>query len=203
MIISVHPDNPQGRKLDHLIKILEGGGILIFPTDSVYAIGCDMKNQKAVDQVCRLRVLNPVKANLTFLCESISQISSFTAPIPNEHFRMLKRNTPGPITFILNSNQTVPKLFKNKKRTIGARIPDHRFLNELISKLGRPLMSATLKMADEEFYQNDLDEIAAIWENKVDAIVASGNVSNIETAIVDLTSKEAVILRSGSREINF
>lgn len=201
MIIEVHPENPEKRKVMDLCQKLTDGNVIIMPTDSVYALVCDMANQKAVDLICKLRNLDPVKANLTFLCDSIGRIANYTAPIPNEHFRLMKRNVPGPFTFILKSNQSVPKLFKNKKRTIGARIPNHTFVQALISAMDRPLMSASLKLAGEEFHINDVEEIDATWGKRVYAIIDSGAVINQETAIVDLTQGEIEITREGSQPL--
>lgn len=201
MKFTVHPKNPEFRKLKQLLEILEDDGVIIVPTDGVYALACDMANQKAVDKICKLRGLDPVKANLTFMCEDIARIASCTSPISNEHFRLIKRNTPGPFTFILKSNNQVPKLFKNKKRTIGARVPNHIFLQELIGHLGRPLMTATLKEAADEFTIADIDEIINRWEKRVDAIVESGTVPNEETTVVDLTGDEVLILREGAVEL--
>ena len=201
MIISIHPNNPEGRKINQLIDFLNKDGVLIVPTDSVYALVCNMTNQRAVDQICRLRELNPVKANLTFLCDTISRISQFTAPIPNDYFRLIKRNTPGPFTFILNSNQHVPKLFKNKKRTIGTRIPDNIFIQQLIQAIDGPLMSASFKLPGEDFHENDLEEISRDWEKRVSAIVDCGVVPNQETSIIDLTQKEMQIVRDGYQQL--
>lgn len=201
MILNLHAKNPEGRKLKQVTHILDTGGVIIIPTDSVYALACDMLHQKAVDKICKLRKLDPVKANLTFLCDSISRISNYTAPINNEHFRLIKRNTPGPFTFILNSNQSVPKLFKNKKKTIGARIPDHLFIQQLVELLGRPLMSASLIQPDEEFHENDIDEIAKKWEKHVDMIVDCGTVPNHESGVVNLTSNIPELIREGHLEL--
>ncbi len=201
MILNIHPDNPEGRKIAQLVQILEEGGVMIVPSDSVYAFACDMNNQAAVDKICKLRGLNPVKANLTFMCRDIAQLAKFTSPIPNPVFRIIKRNTPGPFTFILKSNNVVPKLFKNKKRTLGARIPDHRLLQDVIERLGRPLMTATLKKLEEEFHTQDIDEIRDIWEKRVDTIVESGGVPNVETAVVDATGDEVEMVRVGRVEL--
>ena len=198
MILDIHPENPEGRKINQLKEILENGGIAIVPTDSVYAIICDMAHQKAVDKICKLRQLDPVKANLTFLCENIARIANYTAPIQNEYFRLIKRNTPAPVTFILKSNQTVPKLFKNKKRTIGARIPDHKLLQTLITEMDRPLMSTSLKLADQDFHENDIDVIISTWAKRVDVIVRCGTVSNHESTVIDLTGSEMEYIREGT-----
>lgn len=201
MKLSIHPKNPEFRKIKTLLEVLENDGVIIVPTDGVYALACDMANQKAVDKICRLRGLDPVKANLTFMCEDIARIASCTSPISNEHFRLIKRNTPGPFTFILKSNNQVPKLFKNKKRTIGARVPDHIFLQELIGHLGRPLMTATLKAPDDDFTTADIDDIVDQWGKRVDVVVESGEVPNQETTVVDLTGDEVEIIREGMKSL--
>lgn len=201
MKLSIHPKNPEFRKIKTLLEVLENDGVIIVPTDGVYALACDMANQKAVDKICRLRGLDPVKANLTFMCEDIARIASCTSPISNEHFRLIKRNTPGPFTFILKSNNQVPKLFKNKKRTIGARVPDHIFLQELIGHLGRPLMTATLKAPNDDFTTADIDDIVDQWGKRVDVVVESGEVPNQETTVVDLTGDEVEIIREGMKSL--
>ena len=201
MRFNIHPVSPEGRKINQIKSILEHDGVMVFPTDSVYAIGCAMNSRQAVDRVCKLRKLDPVKANLTFHCNDISQIASVTAPISNAHFRILKRNTPGPFTYILRSNHKIPKLFKNKKRTIGARIPDSNFLRHLITAMEQPIMSLSLKFPDDAFHENDFDAICENWENRVDAVIESGVVPNDETAIIDFTQDDVIIHREGVRPL--
>ena len=126
MFLQIHPHDPEPRKIEQAAQVLKDGGIIIYPTGGVYGIGCDIYNQKAVEQVCRLRRLDPEKAMLAFICKDISQVASFAWQMDDNIFRLLKKNLPGPFTFILKSNNTVPKLFKNRKRTIGVRIPDSK-----------------------------------------------------------------------------
>ncbi len=200
MIVDVHPINPERRKILNIKNGLLDGGVFIIPTDSVYALVCAMNDYRAVDRICKLKGLNPVKANLTFMCYDIAQVSTFTAPLPNQIFRLLKRNTPGPFTFILKSNNKVPKLFKNKKRTIGARIPAHTFLQTLIREIECPLMSTSLKSGDDEYYLT-IEEIAPEWEKRVDAIIDCGPVAQVETAIIDATTNEIEIIREGKESL--
>lgn len=197
-MISIHPENPQGRKLDQVIEILEAGGVIAYPTDSVYALGCDFANQSAVDKICKLRGLDPVKANLTFICHDISQISEYTAQFSTETFRVLKRNLPGPYTFILRSNNAVPKLFKNKKRTVGVRIPNNNIVLEMVKRLGRPILSTSLKNDEDVVeYYTDPSLIEEQWGNQVDAVI-DGGIGNVEpTAVVDCTGDELILLREG------
>lgn len=197
-MISIHPENPQGRKLDQVIEILEAGGVIAYPTDSVYALGCDFANQSAVDKICKLRGLDPVKANLTFICHDISQISEYTAQFSTETFRVLKRNLPGPYTFILRSNNAVPKLFKNKKRTVGVRIPNNNIVLEMVKRFGRPILSTSLKNDEDVVeYYTDPSLIEEQWGNQVDAVI-DGGIGNVEpTAVVDCTGDEMVLIREG------
>lgn len=198
MILNIHPDNPQGRKIDRVVEELKNGAVMIYPTDSVYAFGCDFANQEAVDKICKLKGMDPSKANLTFICKDISQISEYTAQFDTEVFRMLKRNLPGPYTFILKSNTTVPKLFKNKKRTVGVRIPDHEIPLQIVEKLGRPILSTSLK-TDEDIieYYTDPDRIKEKYENQVDFIIDGGVGNNEASTVVDVTGDRIEIVREG------
>ena len=201
MIIDIHPINPQSRNITQVAEILKKGGIIAYPSDTVYALGCDFANQKAVEKICALRGVDPVKANLTFFCDSIKTLAGYAAPIANDVFKLIKRNTPGPFTFILKSNNSVPKLFKNKKRTIGARIPDNPFMLDLIQELGNPLMSMSLKPTDSPDFFADFDTIVKEYEKQVEAIIRTGIVPNEPSAIVDCTGDEALLEREGPKEI--
>lgn len=198
MILNIHPENPQGRKIDRVVEELKKGAVMIYPTDSVYAFGCDFANQEAVDKICKLKGLDPSKANLTFICKDISQISEYTAQFDTEVFRVLKRNLPGPYTFILKSNTTVPKLFKNKKRTVGVRIPDHQIPLQIVERLGRPILSTSLK-TDEDIieYFTDPDRIKEKYENQVDFIIDGGIGNNEASTVVDATGDKIEIVREG------
>jgi tRNA threonylcarbamoyl adenosine modification protein (Sua5/YciO/YrdC/YwlC family) len=197
-MLNIHPENPQGSKIDRVVEELKEGGVMIYPTDSVYAYGCDFANHDAVDKICKLKGMDPAKANLTFICKDISQISDYTAQFDTEIFRVLKRNLPGPYTFILRSNNTVPKLFKNKKRTVGVRIPDNKIVLEIVEKLGRPILSTSLK-TDEDIieYYTDPERIKEKYENQVDFIVNGGIGNNEPSTVVDATGDELVIVREG------
>ena len=199
MLLKIHPDNPDKRKIDQVVKCLEDGGVIIYPTDTVYGLGCDIFNSKAVDRICKLRKLDPKKARLSFICNDISQIAQFTTPIDNSVFKVLKRNLPGPFTFVLNSNNKVPKLFKNKKRTIGVRIPEHNVPLAITEQLGRPILTTSLKSDDEilEYFTDPLD----FWEdfNKlVDIVIDSGIGRNIPSTVVDCTVEFPELIREGA-----
>lgn len=200
MLLNLHSVNPEIRLIKQIVSILQNDGVIIYPTDSHYAIGGMMNSEVAVDRICKLRKLDPTKANLTFLCSSIAQLSSYTAPIHNDIFRLIKRNTPGPFTWILKSNNTVPKKFKNKKRTVGGRISNHVFIEALLQHLNQPLLSITLKDENDSFYQ-EMDEIIADWSNRVEAIISCGIVPFEETGVLDCTGNEIEWIREGSQEI--
>lgn len=204
MLLEIHPKNPDARKIQQAVKILEKGGIIIYPTDTVYGIGCDIFNQKAVDKICKLRGLNPVKARLSFICKDIAQIAEYAKQIDNEAFRLMKKNTPGPFTFVLNSNNDVPKMFKNKKRTIGVRVPDNNIVLELVEALGRPILTTSLKNDDEilEYFTDPID-IFDDFKNQVNLVIDGGIGGNVASTVVDCTKGEFDILREGAGELNW
>ncbi|GJM35425.1 MAG: threonylcarbamoyl-AMP synthase [Saprospiraceae bacterium] len=199
MLLNINPENPEGRKIDQVIRILEKGGVVIYPTDTVYGLGCDINNQKAVERICRIRGLDPKKAMLSFMCSDISQVANYTAQIDNQVFRLLKRNIPGPFTFVLKSNNKVPKLFKNRKQTVGIRIPDNRIVQHLLEALGRPILTTSLKSDDEilEYFTDPID-INDDFKNLVDVVIDGGIGGNVASTVVDCTDIEPVILREGA-----
>lgn len=202
MLYNIHPETPQKRKVKQVVEILKSGGVIIYPTDSVYALGCDFANEDAVDKICKLRGLDPTKANLTFICKDISQVAEYTAQMSNETFRLMKRNLPGPFTFILKSNNSVPKMFKNKKRTVGVRIPKNNIVNEIVEQLGRPILSASLK-SDEEIseYFTDPKLIQEKYEKRVDAIIDGGVGNHDPSTVVDCTGDEPLLVREGIEDL--
>ncbi|MEM0991653.1 MAG: L-threonylcarbamoyladenylate synthase [Bacteroidota bacterium] len=201
MLLKIHPENPEGRKIQKVITTLENGGVIIYPTDTVYGIGCDIFNQAAVDQICSIRGLDPVKARLSFICQDISQISNYTAPIDNEVFRLMKKHLPGRFTFVLKSNNQVPKRFKNRKKTIGVRIPDNIICQSIVQALGRPILTASLKSDDEilEYFTNPFD-IYEDYRRQVDIVIDGGPGGNVPSTVVDCTSSDIKILRQGAGE---
>jgi tRNA threonylcarbamoyl adenosine modification protein (Sua5/YciO/YrdC/YwlC family) len=204
MLLEIHPENPDARKIQQAVKILEKGGIIIYPTDTVYGIGCDIFNQKAVDKICKLRGLNPVKARLSFICKDIAQIAEYAKQIDNETFRLMKKNTPGAFTFVLNSSNEVPKMFKNKKRTIGVRVPDNNIVLELVEQLGRPILTTSLKNDDEilEYFTDPID-IFEDFKNQVNLVIDGGIGGNVASTVIDCTKGEFDILREGAGEISW
>lgn len=199
MLLRINPDNPEGRKIRQAVDILEGGGVIIYPTDTVYAFACDMMNARAGDRICRLRGLDPLKARLSIICEDISQASEYTQQIDNQIFRAMKKHLPGPFTFVLNSSNQVPKLFRNRKRTIGVRVPANKIAMALVSELGHPMLTASLKSADEilEYFTDPID-IYDDYKKLVDLVIDGGIGGNRASTIVDCTGPEPLVTRQGA-----
>ncbi len=202
MLLKINPDNPEGRKIRQVVETLERGGIIIYPTDTIYGLGCDIFNHKAVEQVCRIRKLDPKKARLSFICENISQIASFAHQLDNETFRLLKKHLPGAFTFVLKANNEVPKLFKNRKKTIGVRIPDNVIARTIVEELGRPVLTASLKSDDEilEYFTDPID-IYDDFKKLVDVVIDGGIGGNVPSTVVDCTDLEFEVLREGAGEL--
>ncbi|MBX2876258.1 MAG: threonylcarbamoyl-AMP synthase [Saprospiraceae bacterium] len=202
MLLKINPDNPEGRKIKQVVDILQNGGVIIYPTDTVYGLGCDIFNPKAVERICRLRGLKPEKAMLSFICKDISQIAEYAFQIDNDVFKTLKRNLPGPFTFVLKSNNQVPKLFKNRKRSIGVRIPDNGIAQAIVQELGRPILSLSLKSDDEvlEYFTDPID-IFDDFKKLTDVVIDGGIGTNVPSTVVDCMGDEMVILRQGAGEL--
>jgi len=202
MLFKINPTHPEGRKIRQVAEKLDEGGIIIYPTDSVYGLGCDIFNQKAVERICWIRDLDPAKAMLSFICKDISQISEYAHQLDNGVFKLMKRNLPGPFTFILRSNNKVPKLFKNRKRTIGVRIPDNPITMAIVEELGRPILTTSLKSDDALLeYETNPADFYDDYKKLVD-IVVDGGIGQIEpSTVVDCTGDEPVILREGIGEL--
>ncbi len=199
MLLNIHPDRPQARKIHQVIETLQNGGVIIYPTDTVYGLGCDIFNQQAVERICKLRKLNPKKARLSFICESISQIAQFAKPIDNAVFRLLKQNLPGPFTFVLKSNNKVPKLFKNNKKTIGVRIPDHKIPRMIVEELGRPILTASLRAEGQTpEYLTDPMEFFHEFDKIVDIIIDAGISSEVPSTVIDCTTPRPELIRMGA-----
>lgn len=199
MYIELQPANPDDRKIAQIADILRKGGVIIYPTDTVYGLGCDMMNKAAVEKLCRIKGLDPGKALLTFICRDIAQVSQYTRPLDNAVFRMMKRNSPGPFTFILEANNEVPKLVQDRKRTIGVRIPDHDIPQRILEAMGRPMLSISVRSEDEILeYYTDPSEIFEEFNSRVDAVVDGGPGNIVGSTIVDCTGVEPVVIRQGA-----
>jgi tRNA threonylcarbamoyl adenosine modification protein (Sua5/YciO/YrdC/YwlC family) len=198
MLISIHPQNPAPRQIAQVVEILRKGGVIIYPTDTVYGIGCDIFNQKAVEKVARIKGVKPEKANFSFICHDLSHISDFSKHFDNRTFKLMKKYLPGPFTFILPANTNIPKLFKNKKKTIGIRIPDNNIPLEIVRELGNPLLTTSLHDSDDFLdYITDPELIEEEYSNLVDAVIDGGYGNNVPSTILDCTNGDIEIIRQG------
>jgi tRNA threonylcarbamoyl adenosine modification protein (Sua5/YciO/YrdC/YwlC family) len=198
MLLEINPKNPDARKIAQVVKALEKGGVIIYPTDSVYGLGCDIFNQKAVARICQIRKIDPEKANLTFICKDIQQLSKYVHQINNQLFRLLKNNVPGAFTFILNANKEVPRHFKNKRKTIGVRVPNNPIALSILEELGRPILSISLKTDDEEeeFVVNP-SLLHDDFQKRVDIVIDGGEGNDEPSTVVDCTTDDIEIIREG------
>lgn len=204
MLLKVHPENPGQRQIDHVIRTLEEGGIIIYPTDSVYALGCDITNNRALEKLARLKGKNPRNPDFSFIFNDLSQIADYTRPLSKETFKLLRRNLPGPFTFILEASNKVPKMFKNRKKTIGVRIPDCNVTRAIAENLGRPLLTTSIHDEDEIVeYTTDPELIFEKFHKLADLVIDGGPGNNHPTTVVDCTGVEPVILRQGLGELRF
>jgi len=198
MLIQIHPENPEGRKIAQIITTLKKGGIIIYPTDTVYSMACDMNNRKAVERMAQIKGIKAEKANFSLICYDLSHISDFTVQFGNNIYKMMKRALPGPYTFILNANTSIPKLFKSKKKTIGIRVPDNNIARLLVKELGNPLVSTSVHDDDEILeYITDPELINEKYENRVDIVIDGGYGKNEASTIIDCTGNEAEVIREG------
>lgn len=201
MIINVHPENPQPRLIKQIVDSLQKGGIIIYPTDTVYGLGCDILQQKAIERICRIKNVEPKKAQLSFVCSDLSHLSEFAKPISNPIYRLLKEYLPGPYTFILPASKMVPKILQSKKDTVGLRIPDNKIVMAIVNELGRPILSASLPGEHVEDY-TDPEVMFENFRNEVDFVVNGGIGGTVPSTVVDLTGDEPVLVREGLGEWN-
>ena len=197
MLISIHPTNPQPRQLAIIKDCLESGGIIAYPTDTIYGLGCDIFHPEAVEKICAIKKVNPEKAQLSFICSDLSHLSNYAKSINNSLFRILKSTLPGPFTFVLTASKEVPKILQNKKKTIGLRIPDNKIALAIIETLGHPILSASFPGENIEDY-TDPEIIQEHWGKQIDIVVDGGIGGIIPSTVVDCTTDEYVILRQGA-----
>ncbi len=198
MILKIHPQNPEQRKVDQVIDCLRDGGVIIYPTDTVYGIGCDIYNQKAVERICRIRNIDRKKANFSFICYDLSHLSDFARNDDTATYKLMKKAFPGPFTFVLQAKNTVPDLFKSKKKTVGIRIPDNNIAREIVNRLGNPIMSASVHDEDEVIeYTTNPELIHEKYEDRVDMVIDGGFGDNHVSTVIDCSNGSAEILRQG------
>lgn len=199
MLVRINDKNIPSNSISQIVECLKNGGIIIYPTDTVYALGCDITNQKAFERICKLKDIKPEKSNFSFVCSDFSHLSEFTKAIPNHVFRVMKKALPGPYTFILEANNKVPKLLKQNKKTVGIRVPDNLICKAIVEALGNPLISTSLHNSSDDIleYFSDPEVIHQYYAEKVD-IVVDGGFGNIYTStIIDCSGDELEIVREG------
>lgn len=196
-ILKIYPENPQENLISQVVKTLENGGLIIYPSDTIYALGCDINNIKAMEKLAQIKKVKLEKAQFSIICNDLSHLSAFTRPIDTSVFRILKNNIPGPFTWILDANKNLPLAYKGAK-TVGIRVPDHVIPQMIVEKLGNPIASTSIKDEDEVIeYTTDPELIAEKFDHLVDLVIDSGFGDNIASTIVDLTSGEPEIIREG------
>lgn len=200
MIVKLYNENPNRKTIEKITDILRDGGIIIYPTDTVYAMGCDAFNLRSVEQVCRIKGINPEKAQLSIICYDLSDISEY-AKISNDTFKLMKRNLPGAFTFILNCTSALPKLYKNRK-TIGIRVPDNDIIRAIVQELGHPLMTTSVKDDDEIIeYTTDPELIHERYEKLVDMVIDGGYGGVEGSTVIDCSGNDIEIVRQGKGEL--
>lgn len=198
--LKIYEENPNATEIGKAVEVLREGGIVIYPTDTIYALGCDALNVRAVERICRIKGINPQKVNLSIICRELSWVSEYTK-LNNLYFKLLKRNLPGAFTFILPTSSSLPKIYKNRK-TVGVRIPDHAITLALVEALGNPLLTTSVSVDDEEpEYGTDPELIAERYESVADLIIDGGEGGTIPSTTVDCTGDEPVVLREGKGDL--
>lgn len=199
--IKIYEDNPNQKDIKRVVEIIRNGGLVIYPSDTVYALGCDIKNTRALEKVAQLKGVKLEKANFAFICESLSNLSDYVRQIDTATFKILKRALPGPYTFILPGNNNLPTVFK-KKKEVGIRVPDNSILQAIVRELGNPIVSTSIKDEDEVIeYTTDPELIFEKWEHLVDVVIDGGYGGNIPSTVIDLTGDEPVLIREGKGEL--
>lgn len=196
MFIQMHPENPPIRQIKIVVECLLDGGVIVYPTDTIYGLGCDIFQHKAIEKVAQIKQVEPAKAQLSFICSDLSDLSKYTKSISTPLYRMLKHYLPGAFTFILPASKEVPKILKSKKDTIGLRVPDNKIVHALISALNHPILSASLPGEMVEEY-TDPELIYKNFGNKVDIVIDGGPGGVVPSTIVDCTTDDPVVTRNG------
>ena len=200
-MITIHPVNPQPRLIKQAVECLKSGGIIIYPTDTIYGLGCDIYQPKAIEKICQIKNIDPRKAQLSFICRDLSHLSDFTKSIDTPLYRTLKSHLPGAFTFILPASKQVPKLLQNKKSTIGIRIPDNEICRQILEELGHPILSASLPGEMVEEY-TDPEVMFQNFENRVDLVIDGGIGGMVPSTVVDCTTDDWEVIRQGAGNFN-
>ena len=204
MLIKLYNDNPNIRQVLRVVECLREGGVIIYPTDTVYGMGADIRNPKALERMARIRGVKIEKANFSLICHDLSQISEYTRPIPNFVFKTMKRLLPGPYTFILNANSNVPRIFQGNKKTIGIRVPDNNIIRTIVRELGNPIASTSIHDDDAIIeYTTDPELIHEKYEQLVDMVIDGGYGGNQPSTVLDCTGDEIIVVREGKGPVDF
>ncbi|WP_405246579.1 L-threonylcarbamoyladenylate synthase [Cellulophaga sp. Asnod2-G02] len=200
--IKIYPENPNTKEIKKVIQVLKKGGLVIYPTDTVYGLGCDITNTKALEKIARIKGIKLEKANWSFICADLSNLSDYVRQIDTPTFKILKRALPGPYTFILPGNNNLPKEFK-KKKTVGIRVPDNSIAKAIVEALGNPIVSTSIRDEDELLeYTTDPELIFEKWQNLVDIVIDGGYGDNTASTVIDLSEGEPLVIREGKGSID-
>lgn len=203
MFLKVYTDSPSPRHLKIILEHLKEGGILIYPTDTVYGIGCDMHNSKSIDRLLKIIGKKPSEANLSIICSNLSNISEYTLPFETRIYKMMRKAFPGPYTFILKANNKVPKIFNTNKKTVGIRVPENNLIREIVEEYGNPIVTSSIKDDDDVLnYPTDPEEIQALYGNQVDLIIDGGPGGQIASTVIDCTGNEIKVVRIGKGPVD-
>jgi tRNA threonylcarbamoyl adenosine modification protein (Sua5/YciO/YrdC/YwlC family) len=202
-LLKIHPLNPEPRKISRVVGLLRNGGVIVYPTDSVYGIGCSLMQKHGITRLVQLLHIKPNKMDLSFICHDISEASQYVRRIETPAYKVLRRTLPGPYTFLFPSSSNVPRILGVNKDTVGIRVPSHKVPLDIVSALGNPLISSSLKDEDQiKTYTTDPEEIFEEFRNKVDMVIDSGTGGNVPTTVIDFTSGSPVVVREGLGEFN-
>jgi len=198
MLVKLYEKNPDPKIISEVVSTLERGGLIIYPTDTVYGLGCDISKNRAVERVAKIKGVKPDKANFAFICSDLSHLSDYAKVLDNNTFKLMKSSLPGPYTFILNANGNVPKILKQKKKTVGIRIPDNNIILEIVRQLGRPILTTSLKEEDDIMeYPTDPEVIYHEYKDLVEIVIDGGYGGIVPSTIIDCTESEPVLIREG------
>jgi len=203
MLFRIHPVNPDPRQIAKVVELLQDGAVMIYPTDGVYAFGCEVNKSRAVERIAKLKNIKPEKAEFTFVFDELNRLKDYTRPVNTVTYKLLKMCLPGPYTFILNANNSVPKLFKNNKRTLGIRIPENKICHAIVEKLESPVISSSVHDEDDILeYTTDAELIHERYEHLVDFVIDGGYGALVPSTIIDCTDELPVLIRQGAGEVD-
>jgi tRNA threonylcarbamoyl adenosine modification protein (Sua5/YciO/YrdC/YwlC family) len=202
MLLIIHPETPGQRQIQQAIEILRDGGVMIFPTDTVYGLGCDVFNHKAVERVARIKGINLEKANFSFICHNLSHLTDYARHVNNPTFKLMKQCLPGPFTFILEASSNVPRIFRNRKKTIGIRVPDNKIILEIVRELGNAILTTSIHDEDAVLdYTTDPELIHDHYKDLVDAVIHGGYGNNKPSTVIDCTGPVPFVARQGIGQV--